>query len=848
MAEEKELFEKQRLGVNAPAIGARFVATSALTALGVGGSVLLGLAPLTAGTSLVAMVGTGVGYGLASFGALSSLGIALPRYINFKKYKKNLEFSLGDVNNYIENGITFDKELQITTKMIEEVTLSSGLSNAGEELESRLKIATDTRKELQDNEFYKSNNSTSKNMSLAKRIKNNEKVSWVEDRIKKVIVDRIDRLAELSMMKKYDWPEIKNGKKSGRRLSDEAIKSREMEMNTIQHFLYEVLNKSGDQEPYLNVIKSRLKKHKDVIELVTNFEYIVPPAELALPHAPDRRTEINRLIRANRVNEAMKEAYLNVPNSLASATSASTDRRSRDIARGKLADSQYYADRTKANYDRSKIIAREFEQFVHDTEVKFQDIYEDAEADIATKLSRVFDETDRLIQQARNKTDEVKTIHTEASNALKEILKAERNADAKLARANEKLDEIITDALLAKQASRDAKGYANTAKQNANQTANEKARAKKARIEAQGHSNTAKQNAEQANIYKRNTKEAQIEAETSASWANHAEMEARTSANLAKKAQEDAIDSAGLAEEYASTAELYSDKAKQSAREAKDATEHIEDMASAIELASSFIEKLVGEMKAKYTDINNMVTTVNQNVKRFEDLVNSGKLEEAEALSDKVSGIYTDLVKELSSMTASIAKEVNSQVRKRLERQGLNKEDFEDEISSTVKAEVKKQLRTITIETNRVKRQLAEAQAELAKKKELTKKAPEQRDAINALTGYVVQLYEELNSGAEVLPTTVDRQAGKNAKSKVTSRVRETGGDKVSTNKQSQAFKMTLGLCKDNLSGTSRERAIELYNKGLSTLTTAECEELIKLIQKACKLYNFSQTSPLTND
>jgi len=810
MAERKTIADKQRVGVNAGTVAMRSLLLPIVFALSA-----LGL-PAIFGTSLASVIASASLYSVAGLGAINTAFVAIRKAINLRKYNNATNFEFNE--DKVIDDVKYDKELQYTENLINDVIAHQGLDEHGVDLQSKLMIATNMRKELQTDK-----------VGWFKRRKMSEELIVREDYIKKVIASRMDRLAELCEMRKRDWAETNKYGRTGRRLDDATIQARETEILMIQKFLNTVVNKSGNQEPYYNIIKKKINEHRDVIELWS-------PRGDASNEYNDAARLIKTLIKQHKTKKAINMAYADAESELDDVSIPATDRFEKELSSVILNDARYNADRIeqlrkKAEHSLGDIKGIEVE--IKDIQASIRKLRDDLQDEVVEIVDDLYDN----LRKSNTTIAEIENISKRAKNQLENLKGKNKKADGILEKMQNDISYIANQAVKAKQARIDAQQEKNRAKQNADMAERYKNNAKKSATETRKHEKRARTSAD-------NTEKIEEEAEISLTHTQHAEEEAGLSAMNASKAEDATLNSAHVAEEHAVASEKFandskgfSEQAEKYAQEAERASEHAQDMEKVIELVTMFIEQVIRDMKKDYIYIKGLVTSANEDVKKFEELVQSGKLEQAEELSDKVSNIYTELVQEISGLTATIAKQVNTQICKRLERLGLDKKSIEEMIAEEVKTQFKTVKRTTTL----LKDKIEKIQIDLNVKIDAvaqTKKTEEEKGKTITTDKELSQLKRDFEKYALAIYGNTTISKASSVKGAITRAANQKlEGDPVKTPKtdydeikNSITFKKFL---EDNLDTVEYIKASKFLDVSYANLPKDKLKKLLDLIVKA---------------
>lgn len=189
----------------------------------------------------------------AAIGAVSLVPNAIRGIVNYRQYKKMLDVNLTEEQKEKIETKELDYETAVTENLINKV---NGRTHARS---SAFVKAQDARTAIANtkNPFKKA--------KLAAQAKLNE------DLVNKTIKTLIKRLNDLSLEKNNNWT-VDSVNSQGllvpKKLSAAEIIKKNEEMQKIQVFLAEVLDKSNKTDPYYACLKHYLKKYHKTIELV----------------------------------------------------------------------------------------------------------------------------------------------------------------------------------------------------------------------------------------------------------------------------------------------------------------------------------------------------------------------------------------------------------------------------------------------------------------------------------------------------------------------------------------------------------------------------------------------------
>lgn len=419
--------------------------------------------------------GTIVGAGVLS-PAIAYAGIR--EAVKFGRFKNAQKFSYQ--KGLVRGGVDYDRELQKTEALVNSMLPSSNFA------------ASYLEKALAYRQKYKDTKNPFKKAIYQ------EKYTWAEDVVRRSIVKLTDRLAELSKLQNRQWKRY-NSVTGLQQMTVKEIASRKREMQMIQEYLWSILNKVDDTDPFVTTLIAQVKKHRiDKLNKTTTMAgiYLVP--ETADPTFISQFNDA--LVQKKNVRNLITTLYNDSSNEIVSSNVYVSEEIARKIAHLGLADIDASRQQARASADEILNLQTQAQIIVDDMRLNLDQSNKSLDniKDVENNANIILATLRNTLRNARNKKQGINKAYNQSVKLLTDIGVAKADAES----ACQRILDLETDAKdSAKEAASAATGAEKSrrkAQSNADKSENFAKKAKDSADEAYSHAGSAMDDADRA--------------------------------------------------------------------------------------------------------------------------------------------------------------------------------------------------------------------------------------------------------------------------------------------------------------------------------------------------------------
>lgn len=419
--------------------------------------------------------GTIVGAGVLS-PAIAYAGIR--EAVKFGRFKNAQKFSYQ--KGLVRGGVDYDRELQKTEALVNSMLPSSNFA------------ASYLEKALAYRQKYKDTKNPFKKAIYQ------EKYTWAEDIVRRSIVKLTDRLAELSKLQNRQWKRY-NSVTGLQQMTVKEIASRKREMQMIQEYLWSILNKVDDTDPFVTTLIAQVKKHRiDKLNKTTTMAgiYLVP--ETADPTFISQFNDA--LVQKKNVRNLITTLYNDSSNEIVSSNVYVSEEIARKIAHLGLADIDASRQQARASADEILNLQTQAQIIVDDMRLNLDQSNKSLDniKDVENNANIILATLRNTLRNARNKKQGINKAYNQSVKLLTDIGVAKADAES----ACQRILDLETDAKdSAKEAASAATGAEKSrrkAQSNADKSENFAKKAKDSADEAYSHAGSAMDDADRA--------------------------------------------------------------------------------------------------------------------------------------------------------------------------------------------------------------------------------------------------------------------------------------------------------------------------------------------------------------
>ncbi len=477
--------------------------------------------------------------------------------ITYGKYKNAQKFAYQ--KDLVREGVAYDKELQKTEAIVNSMLPSTTLG------------ASYLEQALAYRQKYKETKNPFKKAAYR------EKYTLAEDVVRRSIVTLTNRLAELSKLQNRKWKKY-NSVTGLQQMTTEEIASRKREMRMIQEYLWSILNKVDDTDPFVTTLIAQVKKHRiDKINKTTTMAgiYLVP--DVADPTIAEQVN--NALVQRKKVKDIVKALYNESENEIVATKTYVSENIARKIAHLGLTDIESSRVQARRSADEISNLQRQAEIIVGDMRLNLDASNTSLKniKDVESNAYVIFDTLKRTLRNARNKKQGINKAYNQAVGLLREIGVTKEDAES----ACQRIVDLETEAMSAAEGAEKSRRKAQS---NADKSANFAKKAKESAEEAYYHAGSAMDDADRAYRARVNTEKSRRKAQSNADKTSNV---LATAQDIATQLQ-DALTSANN-----SKAEM-----QKAVKQAKDA---LAEIGVKVTVADSFIKSIVENLETSKT-------------------------------------------------------------------------------------------------------------------------------------------------------------------------------------------------------------------------------------------------------
>lgn len=419
--------------------------------------------------------GTAVGAGVLS-GAIAYAGIR--EVVKFGRFKNAQKFSYQ--KGLVREGVAYDRELQKTEALVNSMLPSSNFAA------SYLEKALAYRQKYKDTK------------NPLKKAYYREKYTWTEDVVRRSIVKLTDRLAELSKLQNRQWKRY-NSVTGLQQMTKEEIASRKREMQMIQEYLWSILNKVDDTDPFVTTLIAQVKKHRiDKLNKTTTMAgiYLVP--DNADPTFISQFN--NALVQKKNVRNLITTFYNDSSNEIVSSNVYVSEEIARKIAHLGLADIDASRRQAKRSVDDIDKLHKQAQIIVGDMRLNLEQSNTSLDniKDIENNANIILATLRNTLRNAGRKKRRINEVYNQSVDLLTKMGVTEEDAESACQRIVDLETKATSAAMGAEKSADDADKFKRKAQSDADKSANFAKKAKDSADEAYFHAGSAYDDADRA--------------------------------------------------------------------------------------------------------------------------------------------------------------------------------------------------------------------------------------------------------------------------------------------------------------------------------------------------------------